>query len=186
MAAGTVAGVYAAALMELARERGQADAIADAAARLAPAFDAITVQRIEDPRLGRDRAKAVLRQAAAGAPPLLADFLCLLLDRHRLAQAADILAEAARSHAIASGRGDIHVTVTAQALGPAMQTHLDTMIRRRLGAHATVRIHGDDRILGGMIVRHGDTQIDASVRRRIDDMARLAHQVGVSDSWITA
>ena len=71
-------------------------------------------------------------------------------------------------------------------LGPDHQIDISRRIRQALGEHASVKIAGDDRLLGGMTVRHGDTLIDASVRRRIDDLARIARTVPVSDSWISA
>ncbi len=181
---GTVPGIYAAALLEAAGERGEADGAAAAAARLAPAFDIATVQRIQDPRLGRARAKEILRLVAAqaGAPRTLADFLCLLLDRHRLIDAAAILAEAARLHAVATGHTPVSVALAMEPTA-ALRERIVAVVRAAVGTQADVAVSVDPALIGGIRVRHGDRLVDASVRRRIDEMARRAKAVPVSDAW---
>jgi F-type H+-transporting ATPase subunit delta len=181
---GTVPGIYAAALLAAAGERGEADGAAAAAARLAPAFDIATVQRIQDPRLGRARAKEILRLVAAqaGAPRTLADFLCLLLDRHRLADASAILSEAARLHAVATGHTPVAVALAADP-SAALRERIVAAVRSAVGTQAEVAVSVDPTLIGGIRVRHGDKLVDASVRRRLDDLAKLAKSVTVSDGW---
>ncbi|MFM2090265.1 MAG: hypothetical protein RLZZ127_754 [Planctomycetota bacterium] len=182
--AGTVPGIYAAALLQAAGERGEADAAAAAAVRLAGAFGTAEVQRLENPRLGRAKAREALRAAAAAAqaPRTLADFLCLLLDRHRLADAGAILTEAARLHAEATGHAPVAVTLAAEPT-PALRERIAGAVRSAVGTAAEVAIRVDPALIGGIRVRHGDKLVDASVRRRIDDLGRRAKAVTVSDGW---
>lgn len=181
---GTVAGIYASALLQAAGERGESEAAAVAALRLAPAFDTATVQKLEDPRLGRSKAREHLRAAAATAqaPKTLGDFLCLLLDRHRLADASRILVEAARLHAEATGHSPVSVTIAGEP-SAVLRNRIEDVVRAAVGTQAEITFEVDASLIGGIRVRHGDRLVDASVRRRIDDLGRLAKSVTVSDSW---
>jgi F-type H+-transporting ATPase subunit delta len=181
MAAATVAGVYAAALLELATERGAVEAVVADCRQLAGGLSADSLMALDDPRIGKARAKGVLAQTAEGAHELVLRMLLLLVDRNRLADAPAILAEVVRQAETTAGV--LHVVVTtASAVGSDVHSKILERIRSHHGARAEVEERVDPALIGGFTARIGDTYLDASVRRRLDDLTDRMNQVAPAPS----
>jgi len=138
----TVARPYAETLFALA-ERHEADAKKE------------LIQKVFSPEL----------------PPQLVDFLLVTIDKRRqrlLRQMAQHFRELVDER---EGRAHVDVTVARQPDGAT----LDLLTRRLsdlIGATAVPHVRVRPEILGGIIVRAGDTIYDGSVRRRLDGMRR--------------
>ena len=176
MAAGTVAGVYAQALLELASERGNRVAIVESCRGLLggpnrPAtLSRGLIGQLDDPRLGKAKAKAVLNSALGSKIEMeLLDLLSLLVDRNRLSDAPAILAEVVRIEDEAVGRVVVHI-VTAQALSPTTLNNVVIALMRILGPGTEVQAKVDPKLIGGMTVRVGDVFIDGCIHRKLIDM----------------
>jgi F-type H+-transporting ATPase subunit delta len=176
MAAGSVAGVYAQALLELSDERGNRVAMVESCRGLlgASAQTALLtrtlVNQLDDPRLGKAKAKAALKAGLAGkTEPELLNLLCLLIDRNRLADAPAILGEIVRLEDLRVGRVLVDV-VSATTLSATSQATVESGIKRVLGPGAELRSSVDPELIGGMTVRVGDVYLDGSIRRKLIDM----------------
>jgi F-type H+-transporting ATPase subunit delta len=194
MAAGTVAGVYAQALLEAADHLGVRAAVVDACRMLsgagvggrssAPALDRALIARLDDPRLGKHKAKEALAAAFAGrVERVVLDLLLLLVDRNRLGDAPVILAEAVR---LADQQaGTVLVTVvSATALTPALNQRLQQRLVAAVGPGAVVEARVDPSLIGGMTLRIGDRFGDGSVRRKLADYAACIRSAPIStDLW---
>jgi F-type H+-transporting ATPase subunit delta len=176
----TVPGVYAEALLALAAERGSRAAVVEACRDLATGLTPAALAPLDDPRLGKQKAKAVVQQSLAQAPREVVDLLCLLIDRNRLPEAPGILREAVRRAEAADGSIRVRV-VSARPLAPA----LADAIARAIGPGAQVVAAHDPALLGGITIRIGDRLVDGSVRRQLAEMKHRMLNAPVSDAlWV--
>ena len=181
MAAGTVAGVYAQALLELADERGKRTAVVTSCREIAELLSSALIASLDDPRLGKARAKEAVAKALAGqAEQEVLDLLLLLIDRNRLADAPAIIAEAVASAEVAVGLVRVRVT-SAHPLTAAESGLIGERLKRALGPGVVIEAATDPALIAGIVLRFGDTQVDASVRRQLADMKQtiLAAPVGI-------
>ena len=101
------------------------------------------------------------------APVAVHNLLCALLRRGRItlirevAQVFSILSDSAMN------RANVTVT-TAKELSPEQEQRLSAAIAAYNGKDVRCDFEVEPRILGGVIVRYGDTLIDGSVRARIN------------------
>ena len=179
--AASVAGVYAAALLQVAGERGSTAAVLEACRSLSGALTREMIDLLDHPATGRTQAKAALAASLPDAPREIRDLLQLLVDRHRLADAPAIFSEAVRQAELADGAVTVQV-LTAAPLGGEVTAKVAAALHRVFGANAQIQTGVDASLLGGLTVRSGDTLIDGSVRRSIAEMkvALLAAPVGVA------
>jgi F-type H+-transporting ATPase subunit delta len=190
MAAGTVAGVYAQALLELADERRKREAVVANCRWLlggdgqATVLTSELVAQLDDPRLGKDKAKQALAAALAGhCEPEVVDLLRLLIDRNRLTDAANILTEAVRTADLAAGRVVVRIQAAA-TLGASAQEAVTAAITRALGPSAQIQVQTVPELIGGMTIRVGDIYVDGSVRRKLaETKARLLEVQLRGDLW---
>jgi F-type H+-transporting ATPase subunit delta len=195
MAAGTVAGVYAQALLEAADVRDTrgavvencrllAGVVADGDAAALPALDRALIARLDDPRLGKHKAKEALSASLAGrVERVVLDLLLLLVDRNRLADAPVIFAEAVRL--AEQQAGIVHVTVTsAVPLTPALRERLTRRMHVVAGPGAQIEERIEPNLIGGLTVRIGDHFGDGSVKRKLADYdARIRSAPISTDLW---
>jgi F-type H+-transporting ATPase subunit delta len=179
MASATIPGVYAAALLAVARERGTADAVVTSARKLVDALTPEVVRPLDNPQIGKANAKLTIGGIAANEPKEIYDLLQLLVDRNRLEFASAILREAIRQYEAETGIVHVKVRV-ATPMSPAFSQQFVDRIRQRRGPGAQLDITVDPSLIGGYTARIGDEYVDASVRRQLVEMrqAMLATPVG--------
>ncbi len=171
----SLAGRYAIALFELAKEQKALDAVGGslAAVRQALAESPELRAMTTSPLVGRDEAVRAAA-AVAGAMKLdrtTASFLGVLARNRRLAQlpgvirAFDLLA--------ARHRGEITAEVTsARPLEADQVEALRTNLRSRFGSDIAVDLNVDPAILGGLVVKVGSRMIDGSIRTKLGRLAQ--------------
>lgn len=168
-------GRYASALYDLAAENKAVAAVEKDLAALGQALveSADLAALIRNPQIGRDTAA----QAMAGVAkllklsPLTQNFLGVLSANRRLAALPQIVAAFA---AIASAaRGEVKAEVTsAHPLSDAQMKALAAKLKAREGKDVTLSATVDPAILGGLVVKIGSTQIDSSIRTRLNSLAQ--------------
>lgn len=171
----TVARPYAKAIAELAQaDDGWArwQTVLEALAGLAE--DAQAQVALSDPRLSKEDILDVLASAfgkkldKAGIR-----LLRLLVENKRLAVGREMLEqfEALQDEAL----GQVHVYVdSAVKLTAAQKKNLVQMMEKRLSRKVSLNCHVDESLHAGVVIRHGDEVINASVRGRLQ---RLASQL---------
>lgn len=170
----SLAGRYAAALFDLAREQ---KAIEKVEASLATLDQALT----DSPDLKRlVGSPLVSRTAAAGAikgvagtlklDALTTNFLGVLAANRRLAKTGAVIVAFRALAAAHRGETTAQVT-TAHPLTDAQMTALKTKLKARTGRDVAVAAKVDPAILGGLVVRIGSQMIDSSIRTKLNTLA---------------
>jgi F-type H+-transporting ATPase subunit delta len=187
MAAGTVAGVYATALLELAHERGSYEAVVAGCRTLQADFPAQALADLDDPRVGKVRAKDCLRGMLKDQPKELVDFFQLLVDRDRLRDARAIVEQVDDLDDAAKGVTEVYLHVAA-SLGEHARERLERSLKGRYGDKYELLTSIDPELVAGFTLRVGDRFIDASSRRKFNEMraAMLAAPLNDDQLWVGA
>ena len=165
-----VAGRYALALLELADDKKELDAVAeDLRGLLAAMEESADLRRLtRNPLFSRDAKTkamaAVLDKAGAGA--LTRRFVMVVAENRRLFVLPQIirayLAELSRR------RGEVTAEVTsATALSEAQHAALVEALKAKLGGKVQVEVTVDKGLIGGLIVKVGSRMIDNSLRTKL-------------------
>lgn len=136
---------------------------------------------LESPRVAMDAKYSMLDRALAGrADRLFINFTKLLARRGRFAAYRSIVASAQGLCDVMAGRVRAVVT-TASELAADSKASLESRLAKMLGMTVLVSTKVDPAIIGGVVVRVGDTVYDASVANRLTQVKNKAIK-NVSDS----
>jgi F-type H+-transporting ATPase subunit delta len=165
----SIARNYAAVLLTLARKANATDEWAALINAIAGAIEEnVTLRRfLAAPQVSAADKNAVLGKGLAGkAPPMFVKFLQKLVSNRRQMLVPDVATEYGNLLDAAEGRVHARVTVArvmTDADQQALAAQLTAALKKTVVAHVTV----NPAILGGVVVRIGDTVMDGSVRRRL-------------------
>lgn len=127
---------------------------------------------LETPRIGLEEKKAALRRALGEeAPEDFVRFLLVVLDKRR----QGLLGRIGQSfHDLLDEReGRVHATVTlAREPDEELRELIETGLERSTGRDVVPHFRTDEDVVGGVVVRVGDTVMDGSLRRRLSDLKR--------------
>ncbi|MCH4563203.1 F0F1 ATP synthase subunit delta [Halomonas sp. EGI 63088] len=165
----TVARPYAKAAFEYARDHQVLDAWAGWLAMLGQVAADRDVQKLlSSPKLSTERKVAlVIEVADVDVDDAARRFLETLGEKGRLAALTDIAEQFERLRAELEKRIDVTV-VSAYALDDKQQQKLAGALKKRLNREISITTQVDPTLLGGVILRTGDTVIDGSVRGRLN------------------
>ena len=165
---------YAQALLELADARGATDAVADDVQNVARLLrdDATFSAYVADPSVSRDKRDRTLDTVFANqAHPLTIAYLKLLSGKGRLHSFAGIAATFKKMLDKRAGRLDVNVTV-AKELSPEEFENVRHQIAVKLSKDVQLVQHVDESIIGGIVLKIGDSLIDGSVKTQLETMKR--------------
>lgn len=166
----SIARNYADALLSLARKAGETAIWGGVISALGDAVAGdLTLRRfLEAPQVSATEKNAVLGKALAGkAAPNFVRFVQKLVTNRRQMLLPVVATEYHNLLDEAEGRVHARVTVSREvdaATRAAITSALTKALKKVVVPHMTV----DPRILGGVVVRVGDTVMDGSVRRKLD------------------
>lgn len=170
----SLAGRYALALFELAREEKQIETVSASLAALRQALDESEDFRalVNSPLLGRDeQARAV--GAVIGSldiDRLTGNFVGVLAQNRRLPQLPNVIRNF--NLLAARHRGEISAEVTsARPLDDDQVAAIKQRLRARMGRDIAVDLQVDPAILGGLVVKVGSQMIDSSIRTKLNTLA---------------
>ena len=170
----SLAGRYATALFELARDSGRIEAVEASLSTLKAALAESQDLRdlISSPLLSRtDAAKGVAGVAKAlQLDPLTVNFLGVLATNRRLAKTADVIRAFAALAADARGEMTADV-VSAHPLSDDQVSALKAQLAARVGRKISVDLSVDPSLLGGLVVNIGSQRIDSSIKTRLNTLA---------------
>jgi F-type H+-transporting ATPase subunit delta len=170
----TVAKNYAETLFELALRNDCAESYGVAIATIANIIEDDPKFRmfLETPRIDDEDKKVVVRRAFGEAlPKHVVNFVMVTIDKRR----QRLLREISRGYDLLLddhlGREHVEVTVARQLNDETTQL-ITERLSSALGTRVIPHIRVKPEILGGLVVRTGDTIYDGSIRRRLEGMRR--------------
>ncbi len=110
-----------------------------------------------------------------GADETLSNFLNLLIEKHRMPVIFRIRADFERLWEEENRLLPVEIT-SAVALDPETTQSLGKTIGERAGRTVTLEANVDPDILGGIVVRVGNSILDASIRNRLEQLRRQVAQ----------
>ena len=170
----SLAGRYASALFDLARDQRQIDAVGRSLDALGSALadSKDFAELIASPLVSREQASKAF--AALGTELALdaitANFLGVLARNGRKSELRSIIRAYRRLAAEHRGETTADV-VTARPLNDEQIAALKAQLRTRAGRDVTIDAQVDPNILGGIVVKLGSQQIDASIRTKLNRLA---------------
>jgi F-type H+-transporting ATPase subunit delta len=176
-----VAGRYATALFELARDEKAVDAVkADL-----DKFDALLNESADLKRLVRSpvfSADAQLKALSAvldkaGISGTSAKFLKVLTANRRLFAVADVIR--AYNALVAKFKGEVSADVTvAEALNDKNLEALKSALKSVTGKDVALNVKIDPSIIGGLVVKVGSRMVDSSLRTKLNSIKHAMKEAG--------
>ena len=169
----TVARSYAATLFELAERNEGVDAFGEAVAVAASLCEDAQVREfLGTPRIPSVDKKQVLERALGpSVPPLFLNYLKVVVDKGRQIFIPEIAKEYQLLVDRRLGRRYVDVTV-ARPLDDAAVDELAARMSKATGAAVVPQLKVAPHILGGIVIRDGDTVYDGSLKHRLGLLRR--------------
>jgi F-type H+-transporting ATPase subunit delta len=168
-----IAQVYARSLFEVAKEHDKLDVVREQLGQFADALNDNRELSIFffSPYFNTAEKKNGLDRVLDGADDVVQNFLSLLIENHRmpaifrLRREFEVLWEEENKL--------LPVTITsAVALDEATVKSIGDAIGRQTGQQVELTSNVDPDVLGGLVVRVGNSILDASIRNRLENLRR--------------
>ncbi|PQO42936.1 F0F1 ATP synthase subunit delta [Blastopirellula marina] len=169
-----VGTIYAKALYGAAEAAGSLDQVVSELASLV--HDVLQHPKLANavisPRISHDERLVILDKAFAGRMnPTLLTFLKVLSNHNRLYCIREI--QRAFHQLVGEKRGRVDVKViSAEPLSEASLVAITARLRETLGKDVEVLSSVNPKLIGGLIIRVGDTVIDGSVANQLESIRR--------------
>jgi F-type H+-transporting ATPase subunit delta len=172
-----IARVYAAALFEVAKEKGKLDAIRE---QLGQFVDMLAGDRdlqifFFSPYFSSGEKREGLERAVSGAEPELINFLELLIDKHRMPAIFRLRAKFDELWAEENRLLEVRLT-SAVKLDPKVVDRVGAEIEHQTGHEIELESTVDEEILGGLVLRVGNMVLDASLRNKLEKLRKEVAQ----------
>jgi F-type H+-transporting ATPase subunit delta len=168
-----IAQVYSRSLFEVAKEHDKLDRIRD---ELGAFTDALAENRelsvfFFSPYFSTEEKEDGLSRTVVDADPTLVNFLQLLIEKHRLPVIHRIRRQFDVLWDHENRRLPVEVTSAVELDRPVIEA-LEARIREQTGQKVELASIVDADILGGIVLRVGNSILDASVRHRLEQLRK--------------
>ena len=172
-----IAQVYARALYEVASERDVLDPVREQLDQFATALndDRQLMIFFFSPYFSTEEKQSALERVLDGADPVFVNFLELLIENHRMPVIFRIRAQYERMWEEENRTLPVEIT-SAVELDKATTDSVGQAIGERTGRKVMLATRVDADILGGIVVRVGNSILDASIRNRLEQLRRHVAQ----------
>jgi F-type H+-transporting ATPase subunit delta len=168
-----IAQVYARSLFEVATENDNIDVVRD---QLGEFADALSESRelqmfFFSPYFSTEEKEEGLHKAVTGAHETVVNFLSLLLENHRMPVIFRVRREYDRLWQEANKLLAVQIT-SAVELDPSIAQRIGDEIGRQTGRTVELTSSVDPEVLGGIVVRVGNSIVDATIRTRLENLRK--------------
>ena len=173
-----LARVYGRSLFEVADEQGKVDVLREQLGQFADALEKTDRRSASElavfffsPYFSTAEKQQALSGLLDGAEEIFTSFLELLIENHRMPVIFRVRREYERLWAEANKVLPVQVT-SAIALDEATTESIGQSIGSSTGRKVTLSAEVDPDILGGIVVRVGNSILDASIRSRLEQLRK--------------
>jgi F-type H+-transporting ATPase subunit delta len=172
-----LAEVYARSLFEVAREQDKLDVLREQLGQFADALDGNRDLAVFffSPYFSAKEKQDALTRILDGAEEILINFLELLIENHRMPVIFRARQQYERMWEQENQMLPVEIT-SAIELDQATTENLGREIGERAGRKVRLAAHVDPEILGGIVLRVGNSILDASIRNRLEQLRRHVAQ----------
>jgi F-type H+-transporting ATPase subunit delta len=172
-----LAQVYARSLFQVALEQGKLDELREQLAQFADALEENRQLAVFffSPYFSSTEKRDALDTLLVGADETFINFLALLIENHRMPVIFRTRHEYERLWDEENKTLPVEIT-SAIALDEQTTESLGRTIGERAGRKVTLAARVDPDILGGIIIRVGNSILDASIRNRLEQLRRHVAQ----------
>lgn len=164
---------YANALADIALEQGAAEPAMQQLGDFTAAYSSSAELRnfFSSPAAGKDEKRAVAEKICArlGASKIVRNFLFVVIDHRRMNELPEILDTFQKVLRERQGIAEAQV-FSAVALQDGQKTEMTQTLERVTGKKIEAKFSLDASLLGGALVRVGDTIYDGSLRNRLNNL----------------
>jgi ATP synthase F1 delta subunit len=168
-----IATVYARSLFEVAQERDALDAVREQIGQFADALDEDRDLQVFffSPYFSSEEKKDGLHKAVTGADEAVSNFLELLVEKHRMPAIFRIRREIDRLWEDVNQLLPVTIT-SAIELERSTVDGIAKAIGDQTGRTVQLTTNVDPDVLGGIVLRVGNSILDASIRNRLEQLRR--------------
>jgi len=173
--------VYAKAFLGVAKESGKLDDLVDELGQVVGVFNGLPKFRaaMESPRIEQaDKASMLDKAFKSKCSKELLNFLKLIAQRGRFDCLNSILGSTVKAHDEMAGRVKATLT-TASEITDDVEKSIAKKLSGILGKEVNLECVVDPEVIGGMVVRVGDTVYDGSVANQLKQVRAKAVQKAV-------
>jgi F-type H+-transporting ATPase subunit delta len=172
-----LAQVYGRSIFQVALEQGKLDELREQLGQFADALDQNRDLAVFffSPYFSTAEKQDALGRVLEGAEQILLNFLSLLIENHRMPVIFRIRQQYERLWEEENRLLPVEIT-SAIELDQATTESLGRTIGERAGRKVTLAARVDPDILGGIVVRVGNSILDASIRNRLEQLRRHVAQ----------
>jgi F-type H+-transporting ATPase subunit delta len=168
-----IAQVYARSLFEVASEQGKLDTVRE---QLAAFADALAESRelqtfFFSPYFSTQEKKEGLHRAVDGADEAVLNFLELLIENHRMPVVFRVRRDFDRLWEEANRLLPVEIT-SAIELDRSIVDRIGEEIGRQTGRRVQLTSTVDPNVIGGLVLRVGNSILDASIRTRLEALRK--------------
>ena len=172
-----IARVYAEALFEAAKQKGNLDVIREQLGQIADALDRDRELAVFffSPYFSSAEKRDGIQRAISGGEPELVNFLELLVEKHRMPVIFRIRRRFDELWAEENKRLEVTLT-SAVELDPEVVDRVRAEIERQTDRTVELRSRVDEDVLGGLVLQVGNMVLDASIRNRLERLRKEVAQ----------
>ena len=168
----TAARPYASAVYDIASQSGDLDSWGDALANLANVVnDEQMRELLGSPEMGKQqKGELVIQVMGDNLNQQQQNLVKLMAENSRLQLMSDVLHQFELARAKAENKIEAEV-ISAFELTADQTDELVKTLKNKLGCDITLTTTVDESLIGGVIIKAGDTIIDASMKSQLDSLA---------------
>jgi len=168
-----IAQVYARSLFEVAKEKGNLDRVREELGEIAEAFDSNRELSVFffSPYFSTEEKKSGLESVISGADPIVVNFLELLVENRRMPVIFRVRRAFDRLWEEENKLLPVQIT-SAVALDSDVVERIGEEIGRQTGRKVELTADVDPDVLGGIVLRVGNSILDASIRNRLEQLRK--------------
>ena len=168
----TAARPYANAVYDLAHETSSLDSWSDALANLAAVVNDAQISKLLDaPESGKNqKGELIIQVLGDKLDEQQQNLVKLMAENGRLKLMPDVLEQFEVARAKAENKVEAEV-ISAFELSTKQTSELVTTLKNKLGCEVTLTTTIDKSLIGGVVIKAGDTIIDASMKSQLNSLA---------------